>query len=103
MEAFRADPALQDRVRRSLDLMLDFFRLARAGTTITRGADFHAVHWLEPLNHNHLRLTRIMMFLRHAGLDAEARSLFACLEDIAVHEGRDTISPRTLSFWRAAA
>ena len=102
METFRTDPALQERVRRSLDLMLDFLRLARAGTKITRGGDFQTVHWLEPLNHNHLRLTRILMFLRHAGLAAEASSLRACLEDIATHEGRDAISPRTLSFWRAA-
>ncbi|MBX7198052.1 MAG: hypothetical protein K1X51_01595 [Rhodospirillaceae bacterium] len=98
----QGDPVLQDRVRRSLDLMLDFFGLQRKGAAVSRGADFARVPWLEPLNHNHLRLTRILLFLRHAGLRAEAQGLRACLEDIAAHEGRDAITPRTLAFWRAA-
>ena len=100
--AFHDDPALQDRVRRSLDLMLDFFGLSRAGAMISRGPDFARARWLEPLNHNHLRLTRILLFLGHAGLGAEARALLTCLEDIAAQEGRAAIAPRTLSFWRAA-
>lgn len=98
----RGDPALQDRVRRSLDLMLGFFGLVREGRDITRGADLAKAHWLQPLNHNHLRLTRILLFLGHAGLRAEAGGLLACLEDIAAHEGRDAITQRTLAFWRAA-
>src|ERR1700754_1472380 len=56
--AFRADLALQARVRRSLDLMLEFFGLKRHGSVIARGRDFSfdspGAHWLEPLNHNHL-------------------------------------------------
>src|SRR5690349_17991159 len=44
--AFRARPALQDRVRRSLDLMLEFLSLLRDGATIRRGPKFSAaVHW----------------------------------------------------------
>ncbi len=99
---FRGDPKLRDRVRKSLDVMLDFFGLARSGSEITRAPGFANAHWLGPLNHNHLRLTRILLFLRHAGLETEARALFACLEDIAAHEGRGAISPRTLTFWREA-
>jgi hypothetical protein len=99
---FRGDPALQDRVRKSLDLMLDFLGLSRAGSVIARGPGFARAHWLEPLNHNHLRLTRMLLFLRHAGLEAEARALLACLEDIAAQEGRAAIAPRTLGFWRTA-
>ena len=99
---FQDDPTLRDRVRRSLDVMLDFFGLSRAGAEITRAPGFANTHWLAPLNHNHLRLTRILLFLRHAGLEAEARGLLACLEDVVAHEGRDAISPRTLAFWRAA-
>ena len=102
--AFRADPQLQDRVRRSLDLMLDFLALKRAGAHVMRGAAFSkTAHWLDPLNHNHLRLTRTMLFLRHAGLNVESAGLLACLEDIAAHEGAGKISPRTLAFWRATA
>ena len=102
IKAFRESPDLQARVRKSLDVMLDFFGLSRSGAVITRAAKSSAAHWLEPLNHNHLRLTRILLFLRHAGLQAEARGLLGCLEDIAAHEGHDVISARTLTFWRAA-
>jgi hypothetical protein len=102
--AFRSDPALQDRVRRSLDLMLDFLGLARRGSTITRGPHFGAAGqaWLQPANHNHLRVTRILLFLGHAGLDTEARALLTCVEHIAAHEGVAAIPSRTLEFWRAA-
>lgn len=99
---FRGDPELRNRVRRSLDMMLDFFGLSRAGAEVTRSSRYAHAHWLDPLNHNHLRLTRILLFLRHAGLEAEARGLSVCLEDIAAHEGCDAISPRTLTFWREA-
>lgn len=99
--AFRTDPGLRARVRRSLDLMLAFYGLSRGECAIRRQPDFAtAVHWLEPLNHNHLRLTRIMLFLRHVGLDAEAEALLACLLDIAAHEGSAAISERTLQFWK---
>jgi hypothetical protein len=102
MAAFRNDPALQERVRRSLDLMLDFLGLARTGRDVVRNARFTpALDWLSPANHNHLRLTRIMLFLRHAGLTAEADAVLACLEEIAGHEGKGKILPRTLEFWRA--
>lgn len=100
--AFRAAPDLQARVLRSLDVMLAFYGLRRTSGEITRGPGFsETTHWLQPLNHNHLRLTRIMLFLRHAGLTAQADALRACLLDIAAHEGRDKISDRTLGFWRA--
>lgn len=100
--AFRNDPHLQDRVRKSLDLMLEFLGLKRHGNTIMRGPDFARVHWLEPANHNHLRLTRVLLFLGHAGLAAEATALLACLEDIAAKEGAGKITPRTLEFWRSS-
>jgi len=36
------------------------------------------------------------------GLEATARALYACLVDIAAHEGKGAISARTLTFWRDA-
>src|SRR5688572_17888652 len=67
---FRADDALKARVRRSLDLMLEFLGLVRENGTIVRSPRFRerASNWLAPANHNHLRLTRVLLFLRHAGL-----------------------------------
>jgi hypothetical protein len=99
--AFRTDADLQSRALRSLDLMLRFYGLERKEDAIVRAANFaNRAHWLEPLNHNHLRLTRIMLFLRHAGLAGEADALLACLLDIAAHEGEGAVSERTLQFWR---
>jgi len=104
MAQFRSSPALQVRARRALDLMLDFFGLNRKPSAILRAPAFQsrATAWLEPANHNHLRLTRILLFLGYAGLAAEAAALLRCLVDIASHEGRDVLSKRTLSFWHGA-
>lgn len=102
IKAFRTSPDLEARALRSLDLMLAFYGLKRAGAAISRGPDFaEKAHWLEPLNHNHLRLTRIMTFLRLVGLGAEADALLGCLLDIAAREGVGAISERTIQFWRS--
>lgn len=102
--ALRADAGLRARVLRSLDLMLDFLGLVRTPPGAARGPAFAArsANWLEPANHNHLRLTRILLFLGHAGLAAEAAALLACLADIAAREGRACITARTLAYWRDA-
>jgi len=101
--AFGEDADLRARASRSLDLMLAFYGLERRESAVVRRAGFAAeTGWVEPLNHNHLRLTRIMSFLRHIGLKAQADALRACLEDIAAHEGAAAISPETLAFWRAS-
>ena len=100
--AFRTDAGLRARAVRSLDMMLRFYGLGREGDAVMRGPGFANAHWLTPLNHNYLRLTRILMFLRHVGLDREARAIYACLADIAAHEGKDAISAHTLGFWRDA-
>jgi hypothetical protein len=101
---FRDAPDLHDRVLRSFDLMIDFLGLLRTAHECRRGPAFAARSetWLSPANHNHLRLTRILLFLGHAGLFREARALLSCLEDIAAHEGRGLIEARTLDFWRQA-
>src|SRR5262245_46327184 len=59
INAFRSNANLQNHVRKSLDVMLDFLGLMRTGTKIARGPAFTPdIHWLAPANHNHLRLTR---------------------------------------------
>ena len=101
---FHSDSDLQARLGLSLDLMLKFYGLARRGQAIVRGGEFaaRAADWLTPLNHNHLRLTRILLTLGYLGRKADAEALFACLADIARGEGRDAISERSAGFWRSA-
>jgi hypothetical protein len=101
---FHSDAGLQARALTALDLLLNFWGLERAQNKVTRGENFtsRSANWLEPANHNHLRLTRVLLFLGLAGLKTEQHALLMCLEDIAAHEGSNLIAPRTLSFWRDA-
>lgn len=101
---FRREPELQKRLIKALDRMLTFYGLSRSGDDISRGAEFvtRSKQWLTPANHNHLRLTRILLFLGHAGMKHIANSLYRCLSDIADHEGRQAVSPQTRAFWQNA-
>lgn len=109
VDAFRADPDLGQRLRRSLTLMLGFYGLARAPGTdgtlrIERGPEFAAKSrgWLQPGDHNHLRLTRILASLRLLGLEDDSRALYDCLAGIA-HDHPYAVSATTLAYWRRAA
>ncbi len=103
-EAFRADPDLQERMLRSLDVMLDFYGFVRSKDSVARSPDFnaHATNWLTPNNHNHLRLSRILQSLRLCGLTEEAAALHAALQETA-KEFPGRVSEATLRFWREAA
>ena len=109
VEAFRADPHLQQRLLRSLATMLDFYGLALAAGAggaprIEPAVAFAAKSrgWLHPGNHNHLRLTRILTSLRLLGLEDHARALYACLAAIA-RDHPHAVSATTLAYWRNAA
>jgi hypothetical protein len=60
-------------------------------------------NWLNPYNHNHLRITRIIKCLRALGLETEARSFFDALSAI-YHSPQfaGTISPVTFEYWQSA-
>ncbi len=103
---FEKDPLLRAGLRSSLDRMLRFYGLRRnAGRIEMDAARFpeRARNWLNPGNHNHLRLTRIMDSLGTLGLRDDAEAMRRCLiDDIAAGPGAGRISPRTIEFWRRA-
>jgi len=108
IETFRADPELRQRLLRSLALMLEFYGLALesdgdGAPRIERAPEFAAKSrgWLQPGDHNHLRLTRILTSMRLLGLADHSRALLACLEGVAA-EHPHAISPTTLTYWRKA-
>jgi hypothetical protein len=112
IETFAADRRLRDRLRQSLNRMLSFYGLQRVATSPDGGdriaidparfAD-RAANWLQPGNHNHLRLTRIMDSLKTLGLHEDARALQRCLlEDVCEGPGRGRVSCGTVEFWRRA-
>jgi hypothetical protein len=107
---FNRDPALRERVLRSLRCMLGFYGFtmipaadAAEGVTIAPAPDFAAKSrsWLTPGNHNHLRITRILKSLCILGLQNEAREMFAALQRVYVTNA-DAIGSMTYEFWRKA-
>lgn len=104
---FRGDPALQQALRAALARMLAFYGLRRSGPDgmrIERGDDWPARsrQWLQPYNHNHLRLTRMMKCLQACGLDADARALQEVLLDIARRTDVGRVSRATAGHWERA-
>jgi hypothetical protein len=105
--AFATSDELRERLERSLRVMLRFYGLEEARTAgalhILRTDHFtgRARVWLSPGNHNHLRLTRIMISLSELGLPTQARALWECLSQIAA-DFPDRVTPATLEYWRAA-
>lgn len=108
--AFLARPELRDTLRRSLDRMLSFYGLRRTELAGEVGIEIdeprfadRARVWLNPGNHNHLRLTRIMQSLAALGLTAEARALQRCLvTDVYEGPGAGQITPGTYQYWTDA-
>lgn len=97
-ERVENDPDRTERALRSLDRMLAFYGFARQGEEVGPHDGTHD-HWLYPGDHNHLRLTRILIFTRMIGQDALARSLAERLLELPDR----AVSPRTRDFWRSAA
>ena len=108
ISTFRSDPALQQALLASLTRMLAFYGLERsitpAGIRIEKSSTWplRAPHWLQPYNHNHLRLTRIMKCLLALGRDADARALQAVLLDIAERTDVRGVSRATARHWTGA-
>jgi hypothetical protein len=105
---FRSTPVMRERLRQSFDRMILFYGLAwdrqSPAPAIVRAPDFQdrADVWLRPLNHNHLRITRILRSTLLLGLETESKALFDALNDI-YREFPTRISARTHGFWSDAA
>lgn len=106
----RRDPQgfaeVQQKMKRSLDLMLGFYGLKRTSDgkiTQKRFFFWRSSVWLTRDNHNLLRLTRILRSLNLFGLHDEAKYLFGALQGIYEMQGKQVISPRTFSLWTQAA
>ena len=101
--AFRASEELQKRLRQSFLRMLRFYGLEFHSEKIQLAKNFavRSSNWLNPGNHNHLRLTRILRSLRLLELESEAQALLRALSQLyESHPGRITF--RTYEFWKNA-
>ena len=109
IQAFRTDEQLRVRLRKSLEVMLQFYGLQYnkfddKGIEITKSDNYpeRKLNWIEEGNHNYLRLTRILTSLRLLGLEDYAQALFKCLNQIYLEDGKN-IGSRTYAYWESAA
>jgi hypothetical protein len=109
---FRSDETIRERLRQALGVMLEFYGLQLAvhdGDVITvrKGASYAARrgNWQDGpplwLNHNLLRLTRILECLTLVGMENYAVALYGCLAAIQQEEPI-RIPAKTLAFWQKA-
>ena len=108
IQAFRSSLAVQDRLRQSFQRMMSFYGFTQlstpSGIVIERTQLFasRAETWLWPMNHNHLRLTRILRSMLLLGREAESKALFRALNAL-YREYPDRIPARTHAYWSNAA
>lgn len=95
-------PEIQANLQKSLNKMLDFYGLEwdENHTEIKMADNFdnRAKTWLTKGNHNHLRLTRILICLLTFDLNTESAALFACLQEIKA-KYPNQISDKTFKYW----
>ncbi|QSZ37558.1 hypothetical protein DSL72_008656 [Monilinia vaccinii-corymbosi] len=110
--AFHASSELQSELRKSLVKMLDFYGFKFADDSsekdfpvIIKSSNFNdrCGNWLVNLNHNHLRISRILRSLRILGLEFEAAAFYKALSSIIYQKHRQIINNRSTEYWRRSA
>ena len=108
VEAFRWDADLRERLLRGFRRMASFYGFeirdfSDGSTQLDPAPDFavRSRFWLNPGNHNFLRLTRILTSLRTLGCEDRAESLFDVL-DLVYRRDHTLIGESTYGFWRSA-
>lgn len=73
------------------------------GYSVIRGPNFRKAsrNWAVHMDHNHLRITRILRCLRVLGLQKECDAFFAALKRV-YDDPSINIGPRSLEFWTRA-
>ncbi|HIK14447.1 MAG TPA: hypothetical protein IGS53_04030 [Leptolyngbyaceae cyanobacterium M33_DOE_097] len=105
--AFQTNPHLRQNLLHSFTVMLLFYGLQReqqnGAIAIHRAANYpqRKSEWVQPFNHNFLRITRILKCLRLFGLRTEAEAFYACLHSI-YQENSQQIGHETFQYWMKA-
>ena len=90
-EAFRSDETLREQLRKSFKTMLYFYGFEL--TTDAKTGDLQIArhknwtrsmkNWVVPMDHNHLRISRMLRSLRVLGLESESRLLHKALVSVS--------------------
>jgi hypothetical protein len=103
--AFNSSKKLKNQLLKSFEVMLAFygFEKVQNGTTLivqkASTFDQQSKNWLNPGNHNYLRITRILKCLRLLGLPTESMALFEVLDQQIYPEFSKEIGSKTHKFW----
>jgi hypothetical protein len=101
---FRGDRLLQENLRNSFQRILTFLGLTQEEDgRVVEGSNFseRVPDVWSVLNHNWLRITRILRSLRLLGLEQEAQALYDRLETFH-RSSRFPIPPDTFAYWTEA-
>jgi hypothetical protein len=107
-DAFRRDSGLAANLGRSFDRMLAFygFQAQQIGAELDVNRAVSWTHrsavWLNPGNHNYLRLTRILRSLMLLGQPQLARALYERLREESERADPGRVSSTTLAYWADA-
>ena len=106
IQSFRSSDELKQNLLRSLILMLDFYGLKLLHNDsnkieIVKNDNYleRKREWINPSNHNFLRLTRILTCLKLLGLESYSQALFKCLSEI-YQEEQSAIGLETYNYWK---
>lgn len=105
--AFHARSELRARLKQSFNRMLAFYGFKynespeKVYVSRTPRFDETARNWVRRVDHNHLRITRILRSVRVLGLELEAEALWRALDDLC--EEKRLISKNSWTFWTRAA
>jgi opioid growth factor receptor-like protein len=101
--AFAKDPRLQNAVWQSLQCFLAFLGLEiTPDGSVGRRSNFNQrLSIWRSLNHNWLRITRVLKSLRLLGMDNEAREFWKCLA--MLHDQDGYVTEDSFNYWRQAA
>lgn len=105
--AFRSDDRLQRNMVRALERMLAFYGFGLIATGRPKVVKSEAwkqrsAQWLDPYNHNYLRITRILRSLTTVGLSEYAIAFYEALRDAYENAPEGLIPARTFRFWSEA-
>ena len=105
IETFKSNRLLRQNLLRSFSMMLNFYGLKvdkdKQGKIIVERSPEYPVRkreWVQMLDHNYLRITRILKCLMTFDLKEESQAFYACLSHI-YQEDRERIGRETFQYW----
>lgn len=94
---------VQNNLDKAFWKMMNFYGYKRVGKKLERTEDYEdrIKNWITPMNHNYLRITRILKSLMLLGRNDLAKMFFVQLEH-EYQSHRKEIGEETFSFWQDA-